>query len=444
MDKKYDLLITNGSCVIEHDGELQLELVDIAVSNGKIVEIGSLSPKDSTETYDATGLHVLPGLIDTQVHFREPGLTHKEDIESGSKGALLGGLTGFFEMPNTNPSTTTVEAMQKKLDSAAKTSWTNYAFYIGAAPENIEHLSKLEKIPGCCGIKVFMGSSTGSLLIDDLELLEKVLINTTRKVAVHCEDETRLKERWDIAENSGDVKKHSEWRDEMTAFVATQNLIKLAEKHKRTVHVLHVTTKKEMEYLREHKAYATVETTPQHLTLSSPECYDQLGTLAQMNPPIRTSEHREALWKGVNNDTVDIIGSDHAPHTLEEKGKPYPASPSGMVGVQTTLPILLDHINNGKMTLFRLVELMCKTPSKVFKIKNKGRIEVGYDADFSIVDLEKKFTIKNEWIASKSGWSPFNNKSVKGFPHGVIIAGKICLKNGEIIGPQKGQQFDFE
>lgn len=451
--KKYDLILKNGTCYLPTNNTSPLSGVsptqsDIAVKDGKITEVGTLDPADAEKVLDLNGLCVFPGLIDTQVHFREPGLTHKEDLFHGTKGAVLGGITGIFEMPNTKPGTTDEPALQEKLSIAEKTAHCNYAFYMGATTDNLEELDKLEQLPGAAGIKVFMGSSTGSLLVSDESQLDRAIQNGKRRMAFHCEYEPLLIERKLLVENNpGRVSLHPEWRNVEVALKATQIIVKLAKKHNRPVHILHITTKDEIEFLHQQKegTLISVETTPQHLTLSAPECYDELGTLAQMNPPIRTIEHQNGLWEGVKNNTVDIIGSDHAPHTLEEKLKnEYPNTPSGMTGVQTSLPLLLDHYNNGKLTLERIIDLMCLAPCRLFKVKNKGAIANGFDADFTVVDPEKQVTITNEWIASKSGWTPFHNKTVKGWPTHTIIAGNIVMQNDQVLLEATGKPFVFE
>ena len=335
-------------------------------------------------------------MIDTQVHFREPGGEHKEDLASGSLAAVLGGVTAVFEMPNTNPLTTTQEAIEDKLARAKGRMFCDHAFYVGATADNVDALAELEMLPGVSGVKIFMGASTGDLLVADDPTLEKVLAGGRRRVAVHCEDEPRMNER-DPLKHSGGVHSHPVWRDHITALRATQRLITLARKTNRRVHVLHVTTRDEMEYLTAHKDIATVETTPQHLTLFAPDCYDRLGTLAQMNPPIRSDDHRMGLWAGVANGVVDVIGSDHAPHSLDEKAAAYPASPSGMPGVQTLLPLLLDHVHQGRLTMERLVDLTSAGAQRVFNLRDKGRMAVGWHADFTVVDTKSEWEITREW-----------------------------------------------
>ncbi|CAA7623998.1 putative dihydroorotase [Magnetospirillum sp. LM-5] len=440
MSETFDLIIRGGA-IVTPNGTAE---ADIGVAGGRITAIGDLAQAEAANAFDASGLTVLPGVIDTQVHFREPGLEHKEDLSTGTAAAAMGGVVAIFEMPNTKPGTTTETELKDKLARAKGRAWTDHAFFLGAAGDNVDHLAQWERIPGCAGIKVFMGSSTGNLLVADDATLARVLAQGTRRVAVHCEDEERLIERKGLAEAAAHPRAHHIWRDEETALKATTRLIRLAEAARRRVHVLHVTTAEEMAYLAGHKDLATVETTPQHLTLAAPECYEQLGTLAQMNPPIREARHRDALWAAINDGTVDVLGSDHAPHTLEEKGQPYPKSPSGMTGVQTLVPIMLDHVHHGRLSLQRFVDLTSAGPSRIYNLAGKGRIALGYDADFTIVDLKAKRTITNRWIVSRCGWTPFDGKKVTGWPLATIIRGHIVMREDSLIGDPLGAPVRFQ
>ena len=437
MSDNFNLIIKNGSCYING----KLEQTDIAINNGKIEKIGKLS-LNSAKVFDASGKIVLPGIIDTQVHFREPGSTDREDLESGSRAAVLGGVTSVFEMPNTNPPTSNLVEFNKKLDLAKNRMHCNYAFYFGATPENVDQLAKLKGLEGCCGVKLFAGSSTGKLLVDKEKDIEKVISNSDRIVSIHSEDEEILNLRKKFIKE-GDVHSHPEWRNAECAMSSTRRVVKIAERYNKQIHVLHVTTKEEVDFLAMHKKNVTFEITPQHLTLYAPDCYDKLGSFAQMNPPIRKKEHFDRLWVAVKNSVVDVLGSDHAPHSKEDKNKKYPASPSGMPGVQTILPIMLDHINNEKLSLGQLVKLMCENPCKIFGIKKKGYLKEGYDADLTIVDMNKNVTIKNEMIASKCGWTPFDNYKVKGFPVATIINGAIVMKDGKVVAESLGKPLEF-
>ena len=439
MENTFDLIIRNGT-VVNQGGRLS---ADVGVRDGRTAAIGDLSRASAGEVVDATGLHVLPGVIDTQVHFREPGSEEKEDLESGSRAAVLGGVTAVFDMPNTTPSIVSKETLEDKLKRASGRMHCDFAFYVGGTEENARDLGELERQPGCCGVKVFMGSSTGSLLVADDEGLTEILKNISRRAAFHAEDEQRMRQRQDLAE-IGNVHTHPLWRDEITALRATQRLVKLAREVGKRVHVLHVTTLQEMELLARYKDVASVEVTPQHLTLHAPDCYDKLGTFAQMNPPLRTAEHQEALWQGVANGIVDIIGSDHAPHLREEKEKVYPQSPSGMPGVQTLVPILLDHVNAGRLSLERCVDLTSHAAHRIFGLAAKGRLAVGFDADYTIVDLNAERVIENSWIASKCGWTPFDGRKVKGWPVGTIVRGQKIMWEDEILGEPKGGPIRFQ
>ncbi len=449
MKNHYDLLIQGANVAIPTDDlsvgkSAKMTVCDVAILNGKIAKIGNVPASDAKSVLRAQNLTVLPGAIDTQVHFRDPGFPEKETLQSGTMAAMFGGVTSVFEMPNTKPPTLTAIDISDKLTRAKKGAWCNYAFYVGASAENYQKLSDLEKLPGVCGVKMFMGSSTGNLVVEGDVLTEKVVENGSRRMSIHCEDNDRLNARKHIVnENRGNVGLHPEWRDEESAMIATQKIVRLAEKWHRPVHVLHVTSAREIEFLRSHKSFATVEVTPQHLTLFAPDCYQKLGTFAQMNPPIRTREHYEALWIGVHDGTVDVLGSDHAPHTTAEKLGTYPDTPSGMTGVQTLMPIMLNHVNEKKLSLERLVELTSHNPARIFKIENKGKIAEGYDADLILVDLNKKMTIENSWIKSICGWTPFDGTEVQGWVVGTLLGGQMAMRDGEIIGGPKGQPISF-
>jgi dihydroorotase len=433
MPPTYDLVIRNAT-LVNHDG---IGPGDVGVRAGRIAAIGDLGQAQAGEVIDATGLHILPGVIDTQVHFREPGMEHKEDLESGSRAAVLGGVTAVFEMPNTKPPTTNPDAIAEKVRRGTHRMFCDFTFYAGGTAENAEILPELEHLPGVCGVKVFIGSSTGNLLVPDDKGIAKILSNITRRAAFHSEDEYLLREHRASAE-LGRVETHPVWRSVEVAVSSTTRLLDLARKAGKQIHVLHISTAEELEILAAHKDIATVEVTPQHLTLAAPDCYERLGTLAQMNPPIRDARHRDGLWAGLRAGIVDIIGSDHAPHTLEEKAEPYPKSPSGMPGVQTLLPLMLNHVAEGRLTLPRLVDLVCHGPQRVFGIAGKGRMAVGYDADLTLVDLNATREITEDWISGKVGWSPFVGQQVKGWPMMTVIRGRAVMRDGEITTPAMG------
>ena len=432
-----DLIIKNGKCYIDGD----LKEVSVGVKNGKIDKIGEIS-SDAKETVDAKDLLVLPGCIDTQTHFREPGSTDTEDLHSGSRAAVVGGITAVFEMPNTNPPTSNMKEFHRKLDLGKNRMYCNYAFYFGATAENVNQLAELKDLEGCCGIKLFVGSSTGNLLVALEEDIDKVFQHCSKIVAVHSEDEEILNRNKKLIK-SGDVHSHPVWRSEESAISSTRRIVRIAKKYNKKAHILHITTKQEIDFLSQHKGNITFEITPQHLTIYAPDCYDKLGTYAQMNPPIRDKSHYDRLWYAVKNNINDTIGSDHAPHLKTNKEKEYPNSPSGMPGVQTLMPVMLNHVNDGKLSLNQLMSLVCENPIKIFGIKNKGFIQEGYDADFTIVDMNKKIVIKNRNIESKCGWSPFNDVEFKGTPVATIIAGKTKMKDGKILGDPEGTPLEF-
>ena len=437
MSDKFSLIIKNGLCFV--DGVLKD--LDLGIIGDKIIKIGKITDENA-KVYDAKNKIILPGVIDTQVHFREPGKNNAENLESGSRAAIAGGVTSVFEMPNTNPPTSTFEEFNKKLKSAENRMFCNYAFYFGATPDNMKELSLVNSLNGCCGVKLFAGSSTGTLLVSNEKDIEKVISNSSKIISVHSEDENILNKRKKYIKE-GDVSSHPNWRNDDCALESTKRVVRIAQKHKKKIHILHVTTKQEIDFFAKNKENVTFEITPQHLTLFAPDCYDKLKTLSQMNPPIRTKDHYDKLWEAVNDSLVSTIGSDHAPHTLEEKNRIYPLSPSGMPGVQTLLPVMLNHINNGKLNLNKLVKLVCENPSKLFGIKSKGYIKENYDADLTIVDMKKEVIIKNNWIESKCKWTPFNDFKVKGFPVGTIVNGKIVMENGNIVTKASGKPLCF-
>ncbi|MBS7544533.1 dihydroorotase [Ancylobacter oerskovii] len=437
MTQTFDLLLKGGT-VVNQDG---IATRDVGVTAGRIAGIGAFDAAQAGETIDCSGLHVLPGVIDTQVHFREPGMEHKEDLETGSRAAVMGGVTAVFEMPNTNPLTTSASALEDKIARATGRMHCDFAFFVGGTHDNVKDLPELEMLPGAAGIKVFIGSSTGSLLVADDPGVREILKVIRRRASFHCEDEPRLAERKGLRV-PGDAASHPVWRDEIAALTATTRLVNLAREVGKRVHVLHVTSAEEMAFLRDNKDVATVEVTPHHLTMDA-SWYARLGSLVQMNPPVREARHRAALWQALADGVVDVLGSDHAPHTLEEKAKPYPDSPSGMTGVQTLVPMMLDHVNAGRLTLERFVDLASAGPARIFNIATKGRIAVGYDADFTVVDLKRRETIRNGWIASRPGWTPYDGVEVTGWPVGTFLRGAKVMWEGELTTPSSGAPVRF-
>ena len=438
MAKTFDMVLKGGT-IVNQDGE---GLCDLGIKGGRIAALGTLDAASAGTVVDCTGLHVLPGVIDTQVHFREPGLMHKEDLETGSLAAVMGGVTTVFEMPNTDPQTTNAETLADKVKRGTHRMHCDFAFWVGGTHENAAELKELERLPGAAGVKVFMGSSTGSLLVEDDAGVEAILSQIGRRAAFHSEDEMMMRERRDLRVEN-DPMSHPVWRSAEVAMRCTERLVRIARKTGARIHVLHISTAEEMRFLAKHKDVASCEVTPHHLTLVAPECYERLGTLVQMNPPVRDLAHRDGLWWGVAQGVADILGSDHAPHTLEEKAKPYPASPSGMTGVQTLVPIMLDHVTAGRMSLERFVDMTSAGPARLFGIAGKGRIAVGYDADVTVVDLKQRETIRNSWIASRSQWTPYDGVTVTGWPVGTIIRGNRVMWEGELVANSQGEVVRF-
>jgi dihydroorotase len=437
MVETFDLIFRNGT-LVNQDGTHR---ADLAVRDGKVAALGDLSSASAGEVVDCTGLHLLPGVIDTQVHFREPGLTHKEDLESGSRAAVMGGVTAVFEMPNTNPLTITAEALEDKLARAKGRMHCDHAFFIGGTHDNVADLPELERLPGCAGVKVFMGSSTGSLLVEDDSGVRNILSVIRRRAAFHSEDEPRLNSRKHLRV-PGDPSSHPVWRDVEAALLCTKRLVRLAHETGARIHVLHISTAEEIRFLAAHKDVATCEATPHHLSLTD-ELYSVLGTKLQMNPPVRSAEHRAGIWWGVEQGVVDVLGSDHAPHTLEEKAHLYPESHSGMTGVQTLVPTMLNHVAAGRLSLERFVDLSSAGPARIFNIAGKGRLALGYDADITVVDLGRRETIRNEWIASKSQWTPYDGVEVTGWPVGTVVRGRRVMWEGELVESGGGEPVRF-
>ncbi len=434
----YDLIIKDG-ILATIEGQVK---TNIAIKDGKFAAIGDLGSGSAEAVIEAHGLTILPGVIDTQVHFREPGNEQKEDLKSGSLAAVMGGVVGVFEMPNTQPPTTSIEAIADKVKRATHRMHCDFAFYAGGTFENAEQLPALEQQRGVCGVKVFMGSSTGNLLVADDEGISKILKNIKRRAAFHSEDEFRLRERRALAV-TGEVLTHPVWRDEEVAISSTRRLLRMARAAGKKIHVLHVTTEEEMQMLAANRDLVSVEVTPQHLTLASPECYETLGSFAQMNPPIRAARHRSALWKALEQGIVDVVGSDHAPHTREEKAHTYPKSPNGMPGVQTLLPLMLNHLGQGKLSLEKLVALTSYNAHKLFNFAGKGEVKVGNDADLTFVDLKRCQTIEEDWLASRCGWSPFTGMKIQGWPVGTMVRGHRVMWENELLIPSIGIPISF-
>lgn len=415
---------------------------DLQIQDGKITQLGAVE-RDLGEVIDARGLLVMPGVIDPQVHFRDPGLTHKEDLHTGSRACLAGGVTSFLEMPNTKPSTTTLEAMAEKKRRAHEVSCAHYGFFIGATPHNLEVLNQVEQVPG---IKIFMGSSTGDLLVNERAALERIFGNGKRLIAVHAEDEARLLARKAAFGPVTDPALHSELRDAEAARLATALALELSERYQRRLHVLHLSTKEEVELLRARGKGAgrvTAEVTPQHLMLHAPEIYRQLGTKAQMNPPLRSADHAAVLWSGLKDGTLDCIATDHAPHTLDEKAQPYGSAPSGMPGVETALPVMLDAAHRGLCRVEEVVRWMTDGPRRCYGIVGKGRLQVGFDGDLALVDLARRARVGDRPYETKVRWSPFEGQWLTGWPVMTVLLGRVAMQDGAIDDAVRGRALAF-
>ncbi len=436
----YDLILRNGIAVTPWGREA----TDIGVRDGRIADLAVPASATADKVLDCAGLHVLPGLMDAHVHLRDPGMAAVETIPTGTKGAVLGGLTAVFDMPNTSPAITSAETVswkQNYIEGGA--AWCDMGIYVGATKTNIPDLATLEAMRGVCAIKVFAGSSTGDLMVEDDENIERVMRSGSRRVAYHSEDEYRLQERKPMFAAGGPHRLHMEWRDEECAFLGTRRLMALARETGRQAHILHVSTAEELVYLKDYRDISTVEVLVNHLTQVAPDVYDRLEGFGVMNPPIRGERHRDASWEAVRNGTVDVIGSDHAPHPREAKMKPWPSCPAGLTGVQTLVPVMLDHVAAGRLPLERMVDLMSAGPARVYGVIGKGRLAAGYDADFTIVDLKRQRTIEESWIASPCGWTPFAGMKVTGWPVMTVIRGQLVMREDEVQGAPMGKLARF-
>ena len=413
---------------------------DILIRNGKFVNIEPHISHSAGKEIDAKGLYLIPGVLDPQVHFRDPGMTWKEDLETGSKAAVAGGVTSFFEMPNTNPATINAKEIKAKKQLAATKSLANFNFFIGATSYNVDELNET---PNVCGIKIFMGSSTGDLLVYRPNDLESIFSNGTRLIAVHAEDEERLRLNTEKYKGTDNVKDHENIRDIETAVLATRQAISLSRRFQRRLHILHMTTAEEVAILREEKKLGpiTAEVCPQHFILHSPDVYERLGTFAQMNPPLREKRHGEALWQALKDGIIDCIATDHAPHTIEEKEQPYGKAPSGMPGVETSLPLMLDRANQGLCSINDVVKWMCENPVNIYNVKDKGYIKKHYDADFVLVDMDKEKVVKNGELQTKVNWSPYDGMKLKGWPVMTFVNGNLVFKEGEFFTEKKGKEI---
>ena len=436
---RYDLIVRNGSCVLPW-GEVR---TDLGVLDGRFASLAATSADEAAEVLDATGLHVLPGLIDAHVHLRDPGDPAVENIPTGTRAAALGGITAVFDMPNTSPAITDAATLRWKQGYAAAASFTDFAFYVGATRANTGSLGDYEIEAGVCAVKLFAGSSTGDLMIEDDAGIEAVMRHGRRRIAFHSEDEYRLQSRRTLFETGMPYDTHRLWRDEECAFLGTRRIIALARRTGRPAHILHVSTAEELDYLGLCRDSATVEVLVNHLTQVAPDCYETLGGLAVMNPPIRDRRHHEASWAAIRNGLVDVVSSDHAPHALAAKRQPWPLCPAGLTGVQTIVPVMLDHVNAGRLSLLRLVDLMAAGPARVYQMVGKGRIAAGNDADLTLVDMKARRTITNDWIATPCGWTPFDGMTVTGWPVATIVRGMSVMRDNAVLGGPRGRLVRF-
>ena len=435
----YELIIRNGTCVLPWG----MEQTDVGVRHGRIAALGVPHDATTDETIDAAGLHVLPGLIDSHVHLRDPGDASIETIPTGTKAAVLGGLAAVFDMPNTSPSITDASRLSWKQDYAEHNAWCDIGLYVGGTKSNIAELAALETGRGVCAIKVFAGSSTGDLLVEDDEHLERIMRAGRRRIAYHSEDEYRLQARRSMFHRGDPHRRHMEWRDEETAFLGTRRLLALARVTGRPAHILHVSTAEELEYLKDFRDVATCEVLVNHLTQVAPEVYDTLQGFGVMNPPIRDRRHYDAAWKAISDGTVDTVGSDHAPHSRQKKLLPWPDCPAGLTGVQTIVPVMLNHVAAGRLSLPRLVDLICSGPARVYGVVGKGRLAAGYDADFTLVDLRCRRQIEESWIVSPCSWTPFAGMEVTGWPVATIVRGRAVMREDEVLGSPQGRLVQF-
>lgn len=429
-------LIKNAQCVLP-SGTQQ---VHVLIADGRIASIDAPASTAADEIVDASGLHLIPGAIDDQVHFRDPGLTHKEDLHTGSLACAKGGVTTFLEMPNTKPPAVTQELLEEKLAIAASKSVVNYGFYIGATPKNVDVLKAARRTPG---IKIFIGSSTGDLLVDDQDALERIFGETTLPICAHCEDEATVKANAARLNGGSSYAEHSQIRDHAAARIATARAIDLAKRHRHRFHVLHVSTADELELLTQPDGLITAEVCPHHLFFNIDD-YELLKSLVQMNPSIKTAADNAALWGGLLDGRVQVIATDHAPHTLEEKAQPYPKSPSGLPAVENSLALMLDSVNRGRCSLEQVVAWMCDAPARVWDIVNKGRIAEGYDADLVLVDMQKKATIRNADQLTKSGWSPWDGVTLQGWPVRTWVHGATVFADGQVNRKHRGREAQFD
>jgi len=429
-------LIRNAVVVLPEGAQTTSVLID----GTKIAGVDPAIQTTADETIAAAGMHLLPGVIDDQVHFREPGLTHKEDFTAASRACAKGGVTTFLEMPNTRPPPITNELLYQKLDLAGRKSLVNYGFYLGATPANLDELKRGHRTPG---IKIFIGSSTGDLLVNEQEALERIFAETTLPICAHLENEATIQANAERLAGTTDVADHSRIRDERAAVIATRRAIDLAARHRHRFHALHVSTATETELLADHHNLITGEVCPHHLFFNTDD-YARLGTLVQMNPSLKTKQDNEGLWQALLDGRIQVIATDHAPHTLEEKQQPYPDSPSGIPAVENSLPLLLNQVHRGLCTIEQVVQWMSDAPARVWDLVGKGRIAAGYDADLVLVDLNRTAEIRNEDQQTKCGWTPWHGTSVTGWPVRTWVMGHEVYRDGAFDESRRGAEAVYD
>lgn len=428
-------LIRNATVVLPDE----IGQFNVLIEGGSILDVSASANASADEVIEAKGLHLIPGVIDDQVHFREPGLTHKEDLLTATRACAKGGVTSFLEMPNTKPTTTSVSALHDKLAIAAGKCLVNYGFYIGATPTNLTELQNATRTPG---IKIFIGSSTGDLLVDDQAALEKIFGETTLPICAHCEDESTVRANAAALNGGKDVTDHSRIRDNRAALIATKRAVDLAERHKHQFHVLHVSTAEEVDFLRGTSDLISAEACPHHLFFSIDD-YARLGSLIQMNPSIKSKADTEGVWNGLMDGTIEVIATDHAPHTLEEKRQPYPKSPSGLPAVENSLALMLNEVAHGRCLLSQVVSWMCEAPARIWHMKGKGVIRVGYDADLVLVDLNKTVEVRDEDQLTKCRWTPWHGTNLTGWPVRTLVMGRTVFLNGQLDESKCGAEIQY-
>ncbi|MFN9219654.1 MAG: dihydroorotase [Planctomyces sp.] len=416
------------------------ERINVLIENGKVAALDVPDGASADEVIDASGLHLIPGVVDDQVHFREPGLTHKEDLLTATRACAKGGVTSFLEMPNTKPTTTSVAALESKLGLAAGRCVVNYGFYIGATPENVAELARATRTPG---IKIFIGSSTGDLLVDEQSALERIFAETTLPICAHCEDEATVRANAARIGGGSSVADHSRIRDNAAALIATKRAVDLAERHRHRFHVLHVSTAEEVQFLRGTSDLITAEACPHHLFFTVDD-YDRLGSLIQMNPSIKSRADAAAVWQGLLDGTLEVIATDHAPHTPEEKRQPYPKSPSGLPAVENSLALMLNQVSLGLCSLRQVVSWMCEAPARVWNLHQKGAIREGWDADLVLVDLNRTAVVRNEEQLTKCGWTPWDGVSLTGWPVRTFVHGQTVFCDGRVVGEGTGREILYD